>query len=197
MSQVIRQSLNPSIASISRASTIQPTYPYLELDTGYGPINFSTGTPGLDIEDFLFKFSFIIFLFLLFPCLSLQNATRTRSRVHGPQCQVFPASYIPDPAIVDAPFKPLPTRKYFRISHIGNRPELDSDLDSDNEASSSIKNCRLVFGKQLRGEESQFKGKSSLKRPGPKSLPKKALRVQLPNQIMPPLSLSVISSQFS
>ncbi|WAQ82687.1 hypothetical protein PtA15_3A50 [Puccinia triticina] len=131
--------------------------------------------------------------FLIIPILSTSNLPRTplghssrklpaknshrRRRIGRRQ---LPASYQPPQSVVDAPFIPLPTRRHFRISHVGNqrrRPALGTVVYTNHSSSESDEYCsedahhkpepvehfRLVFGKRLRGEEQEFRGLSAMK----------------------------------
>jgi len=156
----------------------------------------SSVTPELGFQPIhLLKLALLLIAFLAIPLLStnkafplpLGNSSRKPSgknshrRRRLNRCQL-PASYQPPQSVVDAPFVPLPTRRHFRISHVGNltrRPtsgtvvytnqSSSSSSDSDGYSSEDAhrpeppQQFRLVFGKRLRGEEEEFKGPSAMK----------------------------------
>lgn len=158
--------------------TPTPT-PTLAVELGFHPIH-------------LLKFALLLLAFLVIPLLSTnssfprplgsssrklsgKNAHRRRRR-HS-RCQL-PATYQPPQSVVDAPFIPLPTRRHFRISHVGNQARRpagpvvytnQSSSDSDDYCSEDAltpeapQQFRLVFGKRIRGEEQEFRGPSAMK----------------------------------
>ncbi|KNZ46254.1 uncharacterized protein VP01_742g5 [Puccinia sorghi] len=153
----------------------------------------SSATPELGFQPIhLLKFALLLIAFLAIPLLSttkafprpLGNSSRKPSgknshRRRRLNCCQLPASYQPPQSVVDAPFVPLPTRRHFRISHVGNLTRLpagtvvytnqSSSSDSDGYSSEDAHHpepplqFRLVFGKRLRGEEVEFKGLSAMK----------------------------------
>ncbi|KAA1076256.1 hypothetical protein PGT21_036379 [Puccinia graminis f. sp. tritici] len=156
-------------------------YSATSLELGFHPIH-------------LFKFALLLLAFLVIPILSTNNlfpralgqGSRKSSPKHShrrrrqPRRQL-PANYQPPQSVVDAPFIPLPTRRHFRISHVGNqragRLTTGSVVYTNHSSSESDEYCssedahhaepldhfRLVFGKRLRGEEEEFRGPSVLK----------------------------------
>ncbi|PLW37280.1 hypothetical protein PCASD_09420 [Puccinia coronata f. sp. avenae] len=161
-------------------------------------LHLHTPTPTLTVElgfhpIHLLKFTLLLLAFLVIPLLSTnssfprplgsssrklsgKNAHPRRPRRHT-RCQL-PATYQPPQSVVDAPFIPLPTRRHFRISHIGNQARRpagtvvytnQSSSDSDDYCSEDAltpeapQQFRLVFGKRIRGEEQEFRGPSAMK----------------------------------
>lgn len=153
---------------------------------------YSTPAIQLDFEFVhLVKFSLLLILALFIPLLSLHSSFfsvlgyRTTSSHKGSHRRrtnrrKLPVNYEPPKSVVDATFIPLPTRRHFRISHVGNQnsrtpttkvvytnqSSSDSECDQSeygNLETESNQRFKLVFGKRLRGEEDEFKGRSALK----------------------------------
>ncbi|MBW0514455.1 hypothetical protein O181_054170 [Austropuccinia psidii MF-1] len=156
----------------------------------------------------LVKFYSLLLALFLVPLISLlkllPKSIHHPSRLNrlGRPKRKLPVNYEPPQSTVDAPFIPLPTRRHFRVSHIGNRiktrkskPLTQSinqfDSDSENEDSDSqsesirVEELRLVFGRRLRGEEEEFKGPSAMK--GSRSLHSN-LNSSLSNHLSKPTS---------
>ncbi|KAH9470562.1 hypothetical protein Pst134EA_007817 [Puccinia striiformis f. sp. tritici] len=152
---------------------------------------YSTSTLELGFQPaHLIKFALLLLAFLFIPILSTNNpfptvghnsrksSSRSSHRRRRQARRQMPASYQPPQSVVDAPFIPLPTRRHFRISHVGNRTRKapgtvvytnQSSSDSEEYCSEDAhspepaQQFRLIFGKRLRGEEEEFKGPSAMK----------------------------------